>query len=98
MRILVSGGAGYLGAVLVPMLLQDDNNEVTVLDSFTHGVPSLLGVCHDPYLAIVRGDVRDSALLDALTKDVHAVVHLAAVVGEGARAGGQMGAFGVNAE
>lgn len=97
MKILVTGGAGYLGSVLVSMLLQGDY-EVTVLDSFTHGVPSLLGVCHDKRLRIVRGDVRDSAVVEPLVQEAHAVISLAAVVGQRAAARDKTGAFAVNAE
>ncbi|MDZ4343256.1 MAG: NAD(P)-dependent oxidoreductase [Candidatus Binatia bacterium] len=97
MKILVTGGAGYLGSTLVPLLLQDDNNEVTVLDSFTHGVPSLLGVAHDQQLRIVRGDARDSALMKTLAEGADTVIALAAVVGQRACAADKIGAFAVNA-
>ena len=82
MKILITGGAGYIGSVLVPMLLRDDNNEVTVLDSFRHGTPSLLSVYHDRHLTIVRGDVRDATLLKNLVERADAVVHLAGIVGQ----------------
>lgn len=45
MKVLVTGGAGYLGAALVPALL-DAGHDVTVLDSFRHGAPSLAACCH----------------------------------------------------
>lgn len=98
MNILVPGGAGYLGSVLVPMLL-NRGDEVTVLDSFMHGVPSLLGVAHDRHLRIIRGDVRNLSLLMELVEDAHAVVALAAVVGQSACAGveDKIRAFDVNA-
>ena len=99
MKILVTGGAGYLGAVLVSLLLDDpDDNEVVVLDSFAHGIPSLLGVAHYPRLRIVRGDVRDSALVAGLVKSADVVIALAAVVGQQAAAADKIGAFAVNAE
>ncbi len=96
MKILVTGGAGYLGSTLVPMLLQSDH-DVTVLDSFTHDVPSLLSVAHDRHLRIVRGDVRDSALVESLVRSVNAIITLAAIVGQRACAANKIGAFAVNA-
>ena len=97
MKILVTGGAGYLGSVLVPLLLKC-GDEVTVLDSFAHGAPSLAAICHDRRLRIVRGDVRDSAVVEPLVREAHAVIPLAAVVGQRAAAADKMGAFAVNAE
>jgi nucleoside-diphosphate-sugar epimerase len=64
-KILVTGGAGYIGSVLVPRLLAD-GHQVTVLDSFLYGQASLLDCCHDPRLSIVRGDARDRALVGSL--------------------------------
>lgn len=80
MRILVTGGAGYIGSVLVPMLLERDH-DVTVLDNFLYSQASLLDICHHPSLTIVRGDVRDSALLTGLAAKADAILPLACLVG-----------------
>lgn len=80
MRILVTGGAGYIGSVLVPMLLERQH-EVTVLDNFLYGQASLLDCCHHPRLAILRGDVRDTALVRSLVSKADAVLPLACLVG-----------------
>ena len=58
MRILVTGGAGYIGSVLVPCC-STDGHDVTVVDNFMYGQTSLLDCCCNPRLTIVRGDVRD---------------------------------------
>lgn len=80
MRILITGGAGYIGSVLVPMLLER-HHEVTVFDSFMYGQTSLLDCCHHPGLSIVRGDVRDTKLLTALASKADVVLPLACLVG-----------------
>lgn len=83
MRVLVTGGAGYLGSVLCGRLLEEGHG-VTVLDSMRHGTPSLLHLCADPRLDIVRGDCRDGRALRPLLASCDAVVPLAAVVGAAA--------------
>jgi nucleoside-diphosphate-sugar epimerase len=80
MNILVTGGAGFIGAILVPMLLSD-KHEVTVLDSLRYDQPSLAHVAHLANLRIVRGDVRDDALLKSLMRDQDIIIPLAALVG-----------------
>ena len=80
MNILVTGGAGYLGSVLVPTLLQQGYN-VTVLDSFMYNQTSLLDCCIDQKLTIVRGDTRDEALIRPLMQDVDAIFPLACLTG-----------------
>ncbi|MBV8084830.1 MAG: NAD(P)-dependent oxidoreductase [Chloroflexi bacterium] len=80
MKILVTGGAGYLGSILVPELLRG-GHEVTVLDSFLYGQSSLLDVCYDPKLTICRGDARDKELLRRLLPGQDLIVPLAALVG-----------------
>ncbi len=55
--ILVTGGAGYLGSILVPELLKA-GHRVTVLDSFMFRQSSLNHVCHDPKFSVVKGDIR----------------------------------------
>ena len=64
MNILVTGGAGYIGSSLVPLLLAD-GHRVRVLDSLLHGGDSLLGVWSHPCFEFIRGDVSDRAKLQA---------------------------------
>jgi nucleoside-diphosphate-sugar epimerase len=81
MNILVTGGAGYVGSTLVPLLLAD-GNRVRVLDSLLHRGESLLGVWSHPGFEFVLGDLRERAKLQAAVAGMEAVVHLASVVGD----------------
>jgi len=79
-RIVVTGGAGYIGSILVPLLL-NDGHDVTVVDSFMYGQTPLLDCCDRPSLAVVRGDVRDARLLGDVVKGADAVLPLACLTG-----------------
>lgn len=81
MRVLVTGGAGYVGSTVVPVLLAA-GHEVRVLDVLAHGGRALLGVWSDPRFRLIRGDIRDGAVVDEAVAGVDAVVHLAAIVGD----------------
>jgi nucleoside-diphosphate-sugar epimerase len=80
MKILITGGAGYLGSIMVPRLLAE-KYEVVVLDNFMYSQTSLLDVCHNPKLTIVRGDTRDKAVVTRLMKDADAIFPLACLTG-----------------
>lgn len=80
MKILCTGGAGFLGAILVPRLLAQDHS-VTVVDNFMWGQNSLAFVCASQSLEIIRGDSRDIGLLKELVPTADAVIPLAALVG-----------------
>ncbi len=77
-HVLVTGGAGYVGAVLVPKLLAA-GHRVTVLDLYIFGDDVLAAVAHHPGLRQVRGDIRDRALLERELRGVDAVIHLACI-------------------
>lgn len=79
-RVLVTGGAGYIGSILTKRLL-DSGFHVTVLDSFIHKQSSLLDCCGHEDFEVVRGDCRDAAVLKPLLKDKDIVIPLAALVG-----------------
>jgi len=79
-RVLVGGGAGYLGSVLCERLL-DAGYRVTALDSLLFGQTSLLHLCGRSGFEFVRGDVRDERTLAPLLRESDAVIPLAAVVG-----------------
>jgi len=79
-NILVTGGAGYLGSILVPELLKS-GNKVTVLDNFMFGPASLLDCCHYDKFDVVRGDARDKTLIEKHSRDKDIIIPLAALVG-----------------
>lgn len=81
MRILVTGGAGYIGSSLVPLLLADGHS-VRVLDVLAHGGESLLGVWAHPSFQFVRGNVTNTSDIREAVQGMDAVVHLAAIVGD----------------
>ena len=80
-RILVIGGAGYIGSVLVRKLL-DKDYEVNVLDNFTYGKDSLEEIKSNPQLKIIEGDTRHISYVSEALQGVDAVVHLAEIVGD----------------
>lgn len=80
MKILVTGGAGYLGSILVPALL-NEGYEVEVIDNFMFNQASLMDVCSNPKFSVTRGDVRDKELMKKLIKDKDIIIPLAALVG-----------------
>lgn len=79
-KILVTGGAGYLGSTLVPELL-DAGYKVTVLDNLMFKQASLNHVCHNPNFEIVKGDIRIESVMAPLLKSADIVIPLAALVG-----------------
>lgn len=79
-KILVTGGAGYIGAILIPTLLAH-GYQVTVLDNFMYRQTSLLDVCAHPQFSVVRGDCRDERVLREALRDAGCIIPLAALVG-----------------
>lgn len=80
MKVLVTGGAGYLGSVLCERLL-DGEHEVLVVDSLMYQQQTLFHLCANPHFDFVLGDARDENLMTDLLKDVDVIIPLAAVVG-----------------
>lgn len=81
MRILITGGAGYIGSSLAPLLL-GAGHKVRVLDRLAYGGESLLGVWANPDFEFMYGDVSDGEKRREAVADCDAVVHLAAIVGD----------------
>jgi len=79
-KILVTGGAGYIGSVFVPELL-NRGHFVTVIDNFMYKQPSLAGVISHPNLELVYGDIRDYTLMRKYLSNADVVIPLAAIVG-----------------
>ena len=81
MKVLVTGGAGYIGSALVPQLLSS-GHRVRVVDALLHGGQSLLGAFSHPEFEFVRGDLTEADVVRAAVERMDAVVHLAAIVGD----------------
>lgn len=75
MNILITGGAGYVGAVLVPKLLENGYH-VTVLDWYIYGENVLQ---HHPHLTQIKGDIRNIKLVKQALQNIDAVLHLACI-------------------
>jgi nucleoside-diphosphate-sugar epimerase len=80
-KILVTGGAGFVGSVVVRHLLER-SHRVRVLDSLMYGGSSLLGLWNDPGADIVVGDLNDRGDRARALEGMEGVVHLAAIVGD----------------
>jgi len=79
-HILVTGGAGYIGSILVPELL-NAGYQVTVLDSLMYRENSLASVCAHPKFSVVAGDARAEQVINPLLEKVDVIIPLAALVG-----------------
>jgi nucleoside-diphosphate-sugar epimerase len=95
MKILITGGAGYIGSVLTPHLLAA-GHEVTVLDNFLFGQATLLDCCKHEAFRIVRGDCRDESVVRPLLAQADVVIPLAAIVGAPMCKADQTGARSIN--
>ena len=80
MKIFVTGGAGYLGSVFVPQLLSQ-GHKVVVLDNFMYRQSPLLDCCANKNFTVVRGDVRDKAVVANCLKGTEAIFPLACLTG-----------------
>jgi nucleoside-diphosphate-sugar epimerase len=80
MKILVTGGAGYIGSVLVPELI-GNGYQVRVLDNLMYDGAGLLAHFRRPAFEFVKGDVRDQRAVCDAVSGCDAVIHLAAIVG-----------------
>jgi len=79
-NILVTGGAGYLGSIMVPDLLAA-GHKVTVLDNFMFKQTSLNHCCYHPNFTVIKGDIRQKDTMSALMKQTDVIIPLAALVG-----------------
>ena len=102
MRLLVTGGCGYIGSALLPQLLDDDAVEhVTVLDNLAGGTPRNLmgvGLGAGTDIAFRRGDVREYGDVENAMGDADTVVHLAAITGAASTHDRREETFDVNYE
>ena len=80
-KVLVTGGAGYIGSVLVRLLLEQDYH-VVVVDNLSFGGESIVELLNNPSFTFVKGDIRDEDLMHDVLSGVDYVAHLAAIVGD----------------
>src|SRR3989344_1656891 len=81
MKILITGGAGFVGSTLVPLLLQE-GFDVTVVDNLMYHQHSLLGSALNKNFHFTLGDIRDEAVIKPAIRNADVIIHLAAIVGE----------------
>jgi nucleoside-diphosphate-sugar epimerase len=94
-KILITGGAGYIGSVLVPMLLKE-GYAVHVLENFLFSQTSLAECCIEPNFQVTRGDCRDKSTMTKALKDADVIIPLAAIVGAPACGLDQTAATSIN--
>ena len=80
MKVLVTGGAGYIGSVMVPQFLQE-GHQVVVIDNFFYQQSSLLDVCYHKNLKIIRADARDERVVSEHLKKTDVIFPLACLTG-----------------
>ena len=81
MKVLVTGGAGYIGSVLVRQLL-NKGYSVRALDNLNFGGDALIDVMLNPNFEFMKGDVRNAQDVKLALEGVEAIAHLAAIVGD----------------
>ena len=79
-KILITGGAGFLGSELTKLLL-DQSYEITVYDNLLYDKTSLLGCCKYPKFSFIEGDVRNISELQSAMEKIDIIIPLAALVG-----------------
>ena len=79
-KVLITGGAGYIGSILTPLLLARGFS-VTVLDNLLFGQASLLDCCINPNFTFIHGDISDRCIMRKLLASHDVVIPLAAIVG-----------------
>jgi len=79
-KVLITGGAGYIGSTLVPLLLKN-GHEVTVYDNLSYGGDGIIHNFSEPNFNFIKGDILDKQLLHESMKEHDVVIHLAAIVG-----------------
>jgi nucleoside-diphosphate-sugar epimerase len=80
MKVLITGGAGYIGSALTGLLLYR-GHKVTVYDALHFGIDPMLPYFRSPNFELVQGDIRDGEALKRTLQGADAIIHLAAVVG-----------------
>jgi nucleoside-diphosphate-sugar epimerase len=95
LKVLITGGAGYIGSILVPKMLAE-GWRVTLLDTFRFGGTEMSGCCQYESFYPVKGDARDERLLDDLVSKHDIIIPLAALVGAPLCKEDQIGAVTVN--
>lgn len=80
LHVLVTGGAGYIGSIMVPLLLKN-GIKVTVIDNFMYNQNSLASNFINPNFTAIKADVRDTELIKNVTKSADIIIPLAAIVG-----------------
>lgn len=79
-KVLVTGGAGYIGSVLVPKLVEKDY-KVTVIDNFMYNQVPLLECCNKKNFTVINGDARDKNLIVKHMKNADYIIPMACIVG-----------------
>ncbi len=79
-HILITGGAGYIGSILTPLLLKE-GFKVTVLDNLMYKQVTLLDCFSNPDFHFIKGDASDETLMESLIPTADIIIPLAAIVG-----------------